>query len=279
VTVRSGGDPGREVDGAPATLSRYLARLRLDRRPVFDVDGFRELHRAHLVHVAFENLDIHLGRPISLDRDDVLAKIVTHGRGGFCYELNSSFAWLLAELGLRVELLQAQVYGDDGALSPPFDHLALRVALDGERYLADVGFGTNFTYPLRLDAPGPQADPVGAFELRPAPGEGSEGADAWDMLQDGRPTYRLDGRPRAIDEFVPMCTYHQTSPDSHFTQGPVCTRLRPDGGRVTLAGATLIETAADGTRTEHRLDRQALEAAYARHFGYGPPLVPQAPAG
>ncbi len=262
------------ADHAAALVERYFSRLRTLPRAEIDVQVLGNLHRAHLENIAFENLDIHLGRPIELETDAVLAKLVRAGRGGFCYELNSAFAWLLRTRGVDVDLLQAQVYNADGTLAPPFDHLVLRVAIDGEPHLADVGFGDNFVYPLRLDHAGPQHDPAGAFELRPVKGE--NGADVWDLIRDGRPAYRLDGRARSIDEFGPMSTFQQTSPDSHFTQGTVCTRLTVAGGRVTIAGADLIVTSPDGTRDKHRLDRPALEAAYAEQFGYPSSVVPAA---
>jgi N-hydroxyarylamine O-acetyltransferase len=251
----------------------YLRRLRVGvANAPPDRTALGDLHRAHLVHVPFENLDIHLERPIDLATHAVLHKVVTQGRGGFCYELNSAFAWLLGRLGLDVDLLQAQVYGGDGALGPAFDHLALRVSLGGDRFVADVGFGAHSTHPLLLDARGPQTDPAGTFEVRAA--TAADGDESWDVLQDEQPVYRVDGRRRRLTEFEPMCRFHQTSPDSHFTRGAVCTCLRSDGGRVTISGSTLIVTSPDGERTQQRLDRAALEAAYAEHFGYGPPLVP-----
>ncbi|AUX46280.1 acetyltransferase [Sorangium cellulosum] len=258
-------------------FERYLSRLRLAAPPPPTERGLRDLHLAHLVHVPFENLDIHLGRPIDLAPQAVLGKVVTQGRGGFCYELNSAFAWLLERCGMHVELLQARVYKPDGSLGPPFDHLALRVTLGGERFLADVGFGASAWHPLRLDAAGPQSDPGGVFELRPVESEAGRAAGAvetWDLRRDGRAAYRLDGGTRKLDEFESMCVYHQTSPESHFTRRPLCTRLLADGGRVTITGSTLLMTAPDGTRAEQQLDRPALEAAYAEHFGFAPPLVP-----
>ena len=258
-------------------FERYLLHLSMAEPPPPTERGLRDLHLAHLVHVPFENLDIHLRRPIDLAPQAVLGKIVTQGRGGFCYELNSAFACLLEQCGMDVDLLQARVYTADGLLGPPFDHLALRVTLGGERFLADVGFGASSWYPIRLDAAGPQPDPGGVFELRPVANGADRIADAdetWDLHHDGRAVYRLDGRTRRLDEFEPMCLFHQTSPDSHFTRKSICTRLLADGGRVTISGSALITTASDGTRAEQQLDRPALEAAYAEHFGFTPSLVP-----
>ena len=98
----------------------------------------RTLHQAHLFAVPFENLSIHYGQPIVLDDAALYDKIVTRRRGGFCYELNGLFAWLLRGLGYEVSLLSAEVARAAGGFNPPFDHLTLRVhGLDGADWLAD----------------------------------------------------------------------------------------------------------------------------------------------
>src|SRR5689334_21580804 len=94
--------------------------------------NLRDLHRAHRVAVPFENLDIHVGRPIVLDQDALFDKIVTRRRGGFCYELNGLFAVLLRALGFDVALLSAGVARADGGFGPEFDHLTLLVRVPAE---------------------------------------------------------------------------------------------------------------------------------------------------
>src|SRR2546428_5323302 len=86
---------------APA-LAAYLDRIGAERPAVLDAAALRGLHLAHQTAVPFENLSIHLGEPISLGEDDLIAKIVTRRRGGFCYELNGAFALLLESLGAQV---------------------------------------------------------------------------------------------------------------------------------------------------------------------------------
>ena len=88
------------------------------------------LHCRHLETVPFENLDISRSRPIVLDENRIVHKVVEEHRGGFCYELNSAFGALLRALGFQVTLLSGRVARADGSDSPEFDHLALRVDLD-----------------------------------------------------------------------------------------------------------------------------------------------------
>jgi N-hydroxyarylamine O-acetyltransferase len=253
------------------TLDAYLHRIGAERPAVLDETALAGLHRAHLLTVPFENLSIHLGEPISLAEPDLISKIVTGRRGGFCYELNGAFALLLEALGADVARVAARVYGD-GRLGPPFDHLALVVRLpagDG-RWLADVGFGSHTTYPLRYDSRHEQPDPGGRFLL----------ADVMDgdvdVLRDGEPQYRVEPRERALADFIPTCWWQQTAPQSHFRVSTICSRLTPDG-RITVSGRTLIETSG-GVRTEQHLRTgDAALAAYRDHFGITLDQVPAAP--
>jgi N-hydroxyarylamine O-acetyltransferase len=249
-------------------VADYLDRIEVRRPPVLDAQALRDLHRAHQVAVPFENLSIHLAEPISLAADDLIAKIVYRRRGGFCYELNGTFALLLTELGGRVERLAARVYSEDG-LSPPFDHLALLVRLpDGSGpWLADVGFGSHSDYPLQFDNRAEQHDRAGVFVLADA-----DAGDV-DVVKDGAPQYRIERRERSLDEFVPTCWWQQTAPDSFFTQGTICSRLTADG-RISIANRTLITTSG-AERTEEQLESDDdLLAAYRDHFGISLELVP-----
>src|SRR3989454_11031019 len=135
----------------------YLERIGYGGRTRPSPDVLRRLHKKHLLSIPFENLDIHVGRPIILSEDAFYEKLITHRRGGFCYELNGSFAALLTSLGFKVRMLSARVARKDGGFTPEFDHMTLLVAMKG-RWLADVGFGESFTEPKSLDFQGPQTD-------------------------------------------------------------------------------------------------------------------------
>ncbi|MBB5853210.1 arylamine N-acetyltransferase [Amycolatopsis umgeniensis] len=250
-------------------VAAYLDRLGLDRPATADVAALRVLQERHLAVVPFENLSIHLGEPIVLDTEVLFDKIVRRRRGGFCYELNGLFTALLRELGFDATLKAAKVFRPDGTLGPPFDHAAIRVELD-EPWLSDVGFGSFSRFPLRLSATEAQADPDGEYLILDAP------YGDIDILQDGRPQYRLEQRSRTLDEFVPTSFWQSTSPDSHFTRGPACS-LPGKYGRVTLAGDKLTVTT-HGVREETRLssDQEILDA-YRKEFGIELVRVPVRP--
>ncbi|CAL9412728.1 arylamine N-acetyltransferase [Streptomyces sp. NPDC050585] len=251
----------------PERVDAYLRRIGAARPARPTEDALRELQMRHLTSVPFENLSIHLGEDIVLDESALVGKVVDRRRGGFCYELNGAFAALLRALGYEVELLQARVYGDDGRLGIPYDHLALRVRAEdggGRAWLVDVGFGDHSTFPLDLDARDEQKDPAGVFRI--AECSAPDAAGDLDVVRDGTACFRLERRPRVLADFTAGAWWHRTSPESHFTRGPLASLLT-DGGRVTLSGRRLITTR-DGAREERRLDDDAeLLAAYRDHFG------------
>src|SRR5438309_2806247 len=162
-------------------VTSYLSRIAYRGPHDVSAETLRELHRAHLLAVPFENLDILVGRTIILDEQKVIHKIVEERRGGICYELNGAFCALLRALGFEVSMLSAGVAREEGGFDPPFDHMALLVQLE-EQWLADVGFGDSFREPLLLDHRSEQVQKEGAYQLLEA-GENlilqrSEG-DSW----------------------------------------------------------------------------------------------------
>ena len=259
-------------------IAAYFDRIRYTGPVAPRTMTLRALHRHHMLAVPFENLDIGLGREIVLDPDRFVKKIVQHRRGGFCYELNGAFAFLLMGLGFSVKLLSVRVADRKGALSHEFDHLALYVDAGAARsqeacrmpglvprgWLVDVGFGDNFLEPLRFANGLEQQDAAGRFRL-------VHERERWrlerrDDAGEWRVQYDFLLKPRRLSEFADMCRYHQTSRDSHFTRNRICSLATPNG-RITVSGMRLI-VRANGARQEQVLTTQAeLHRALHQHFG------------
>jgi N-hydroxyarylamine O-acetyltransferase len=253
-------------------LDRYLSRIGYvgPREP--GQQALRQLHRAHLFSIPFENLSVIWGEPIVLDDVAHYWKIVESRRGGFCYEQNGLFAWALREMGYQVEILSAAVWS---ALNPPpgygpdFSHMLLKVTLQDD-WIVDVGFGDSFLNPLLL-RPGLQQlegsrafriDQVGPFYIL--------------MMRrfDGKWTerYRFTLEPRSVGAFSEMCQFHQTSPHSPFTQRRICSLARPDG-RITLAGDDWIESQSDGMEVHRALeDEDEARQLLFEQFGINTPM-------
>jgi len=219
------------------------------------------LHRAHLLSVPFENLDIPLGHRIELDRASFYDKIVRRGRGGFCYELNGLFAWLLEQVGFRVTLLSGRVYEGERP-GPEFDHMTLLVEME-ERMIADVGFGDSFIEPLKL-GPGEQIQRGVTYRL--------SGSDAGRVVERRRagdrwePQYAFTLTPRRLEEFAAMCHHQQTSPDSVFTRKSVCSLATRDG-RITLADGRLIVTSGRDRQERQVKGEEEYRALLKSRFG------------
>jgi N-hydroxyarylamine O-acetyltransferase len=246
-------------------IKAYLERITYHGSLAPTAQTLKELQVAHLLAVPFENLSIHSGESIVLDDDALFDKVVVRRRGGFCYELNGLFAALLRGLGFNVATLSARVGNAAGVFGPDFDHMALMVSL-GERWLADVGFGDTFREPLRIDDLNVQAQGGRAYRivfdgeyliLKERTTEGGE----W------KAQYRFDLQAHQYADYAEMCHYHQTSPESHFTQGRICSRATPEG-RVTLSDMRFIATTMDGGRQERMVTNEEEYAAILREqFG------------
>jgi N-hydroxyarylamine O-acetyltransferase len=223
-------------------IQTYLARIQYFTPIKPDVQTLQGLHIAHMQNVPFENLDIGLKRPILLTEEALWNKIVIQKRGGFCYELNGLFAWLLKQIGFQVTYLNARVYNRAGELGIDFDHLALLVSIPNEptHWLADVGFGDSFNEPLSFGERGEQRQGLRAYRLE----QTAAGFITWQKNYDGswERQYFFDLQPRTFPtDYEATCSYHQTSPESSFTRGSIISRATPDG-RVSLEDEHLILT-------------------------------------
>lgn len=219
----------------------YLRRIQYHGAVAPTQSTLYAMQTAHLLTVPFENLDIHLRRPLSLKEDDLYLKIVTRRRGGFCYELNGLFAGLLRAVGFEVTLLSARCINADDSLTPEYDHLALLVQApdDPDRYLADVGYGDFAIEPLSMAEAGWQLQADQAFKL-------DRSGEFWKVFRrehDGHiePQYAFKLQAREYDEFAGMFNYHQTSPESSFTRRRICS-LATLTGRITLSDLNFIVT-------------------------------------
>ena len=215
----------------------YLRRLQLAGEPGLNAVGLRKLQERHLLTVPFENLDIVVGKSLSLELEDILAKIVDRRRGGLCYELNAAFCWLLRSLGFEVKILSARVANSAGEWSIPFDHMCLEVRLE-KSWLVDVGFGDGFVHPLDLDDGNEIKQRGGIFQL-------VDDADAKILQRYDRsamkfmPLYRFGRESCRLEDFREACRHHETAEDSKFRKSSLVMMAAPDG-RIMLSDEMLV---------------------------------------
>lgn len=242
----------------------YLARIKYEGPLIPSVETLRGLHRAHVMTVPFENLDIHLGRSISLDPADLFRKIVVERRGGYCFELNGLFALLLEELGFGVTRLAARVSsGAEGVR--PRSHQLLMLKMGESAWIVDVGFGgQGLLEPLRL-AIGQEAR-QGRERFRLVTGERDEY-----LLQGERDGAWTDLYSFGLDPCLPVDYlfanyYHSHSPDSLFMQQRICTMPTPDG-RASLIDNVLRVRGLGGTQELQITSDEGRTRLLREHFG------------
>ena len=240
-------------------LKAYFGRIGYVGEPRADLATLCALHRAHLLAIPYENLDIQLGRPVGLDPGAAFDKIVTRGRGGWCYEMNALFAAVLEEIGFKVTRVAGAVMREAMGDIVLGNHLVLLVSVDGEPWIADVGLGDGSLDPFVLRA-GPFSVAGYRFGL-------SRLDRMWWRFQN-----HDQGSARSFD-FIPEpslpgvlaahCEWQQTAPESTFVlnlvvqrftgdeilqlHGRVLRALRPDSRRERV-----LDSADDLVRVLHR---------------------------
>lgn len=242
-------------------LQAYLDRIGFTGLPAPDLATLARIQRGHLEHIPYENLDVQLRRPVTVEPRDAFAKLVTAARGGWCYEMNGLFGWALERIGFRVMRMTGAVLRAERGDSAIGNHLALTVDLD-EPYLVDVGLGDGPSEPIPLRE--------GRYRQvwRTVRLERLEG-DWWRFHNHGLAfagSFDFRRQPADWDLLARQCQWLQTDPHSRFVQNLVCLRHRPDGV-TALVGRVLKTVDAEGSR-DHILETPEAHAeALVTQFG------------
>ncbi len=237
----------------------YLARIGYPEsaqvKPTLDT--LHALHAAHNRSIPFENLDPVLGTPVAdLGAPALTDKLVGRRRGGYCYEQNGLFGYVLEDLGYRVDRLAGRVIWMSGldALPPEWDapipaltHNVLAVTVPGERdrFLADVGFGgQTLSSPIRLQAGPVQQTRHEPYRLVDA-GPGALRLEA-KIRGAWQPLYVFGTEPQRRTDLEVGSWYVSTHPESIFVVG-LSVALVTDEARWNLRGRDLAVHADGGT--------------------------------
>lgn len=248
-------------------LDAYFARVGYSgpREPTLPV--LHALTAAHSTAIPFENLDVLLGRPISLAPAALMQKLVHDRRGGYCFEQNGLFLWILEALGFRVTPLSARArWQRTRDMIPPRTHLFVRVELGDESWLTDVGIGAiSLTSAIRLDT---EAEQSTLHEPRRIVREGTRlfhqarlGAEWADVSE-----FTLEEMPLIDRELGNW--YTSAHPQSHFKGRLMVARAAPQGSRISLLNDELCFRRSDGQAEKKTItSREELRVVLAENFG------------
>jgi len=247
----------------PFDLSAYLERIGFLGELEPTLATLMSVHRAHLAAIPFENIDVRLGRPIGLDLLSLQAKLVAGLRGGYCFEQNTLFAAALDALGFEVATLEARVRPPGATATLPRTHMVLQAIVNGQAWLADVGFGGDGPLdPVLLD--GTLCETLdGSYRIDREHESTLVLRRSW--RGSWRDLYAFSEIPALPVDFEMANYFTSTHPQSRFVRTLTVQRSRPEQRQI-LRGR--IYTVRRGTReVEREISPSELPALLAQEFG------------
>lgn len=222
--------------------------------------------QAQLAAIPFENVDSYTGRVPELAPEALVAKLVTGGRGGYCFEQNRLLWSILEACGFGVRALSARVlWRRPPGQVMPRTHMLLAVEVEGAPRLVDAGFGgLAVTAPLVFEPGAVQRGGDVDFRL-------DRDGDDWTLSTrvgaDWEPMYRFDLQSQHPSDYDAANWYVATHPASPFTSVLMAARTLPDR-RLALRDREYTQRFRDG-RTERTLlpDGRATVDVLVRDFG------------
>jgi len=241
-------------------VQAYFDRIGFSGRARPDLATLTALHRGHLRAIPYENLDVQLGRPMTLDPAAAFDKLVTRRRGGWCYEMNGLLGAVLQEIGFSVTRMSGSVARGERDDRPLGNHLVLRVELD-QPYIADVGFGDGILEPFPMTF---QAHECAGYRFRLENLDG-EWLRFHNHANGGAPYFDFTQAPASPDQLNATCRWLSTSPESIFVQTALAFRHTPDG-IVSLLGRAHRRIRPDGKETRLLNSAEEFVAVLKRDF-------------
>jgi N-hydroxyarylamine O-acetyltransferase len=209
-------------------LQAYFDRIGFSGPARPDLATLRALHRGHAFAIPYENLDVQLGRSVTIEPADAFEKLVRGRRGGWCYEMNGLLGAALDAIGFKVTRLAGGVHRATFGEVMVGNHLVLLVDLDGEPWIADVGFGDGPREPFPLRE-GPIVSEGFPYRLERL-------SDGWWRLHNypggGAPHFDFQTAPADPALLAAKCHELQTSPQSTFVLNAIAQRHAP--GEIRL---------------------------------------------
>ncbi len=249
-------------------LDAYFARIAYHgpRAPTLAV--LHAITAAHAQSIPFENLDVLVGRPIHVEIEAIVPKLVTARRGGYCFEQNALLLHVLGRLGFVAAPLSARIrLQRPRDFIPPRTHLFVRVDLEGEVWVTDVGAGSaSLTSALRWDDRGEEQ--ATTHEPRRIVRENDRWFHQVRYGSEWQDVCEFTGEEMPLIDRVLANWYTSAHPDSSFRARLTVARALPEGRRLTILNRDFTVRERDG-RGETRTTASAEEllAVLTESFG------------
>ena len=251
------------MNAANFTLEKYFSRIAYNGSINTDIATLAEIMLCQLFSVPFENLDIQAGKIVSLIPEEIVEKILSRKRGGYCYEVNGLFAMALLKLGVPYTFIAAlpMIY----SVRRPKTHMAIVAVVDGEKWLFDLGFGSGgIRKPMRLNLLDVEImEDSDSFMLSRT----EENRYLLKALVEGQwaDQYEFDLYPQEWIDFVPANHLNSTHPDAIFVK-KLLVVLHNQSGKDILIGDTL-KTIVNGKTTKQFISQENRTSVLAGKFG------------
>ncbi len=228
-----------------------------------DTERLRRVHRAHITHIPFEDIDVYNGRILSLKPEALEQKLVTEKRGGYCFEMNGLFCEAVRAMGISIYGVQARVAQAPGRFGSHSHRMNIAEA-DGVRYVCDVGFGGDcFTVPLKLEIGLEQTDYGCTYRIMP----GKQVQYTVQLQKDGEFSDILgfDDIPAIPEDFEMGNFFTNCHPTSGFKSFLMLNRFT-ENGRVSMFNLQLTVTEGQQV-TRRQVSWDELPGVLQQYFG------------
>ena len=239
-------------------IDLYLLKLGLkNQKP--SLAFLNEIISAHQKIISFNNLEVffHRRQILNLELETLFQKIIIRGEGGYCFENNKVFFYLLQELGFNVAPKAARVlYNKTGDI--PRTHRTTIITIDNKKFLADVGFG-RYTPPRGIDLYSDNKDHHHIIKKD----------DVYNLNYNNGDTnislYSFDDCQYQESDFALANYFTNTHPDSNFLKSLMVTKR--DGESIELINNTIYSKIDNNERLDFTISNQEDFQIYLKKFG------------
>jgi N-hydroxyarylamine O-acetyltransferase len=159
----------------------------------------------------------------------------------------------------------------------PFEHMALVVELEEEKWLVDVGYGDFSLKPLAIRPGEIQNDGRTTYQIIQKIVDGEEylAVAKWKPRKKAfKDEYIFTLTPRVLQEFAAMNHFHQTSSESHFSRSLICS-LPTSEGRISIINNKFM-ISENGDRQVKAILNEGHRAVILKEYFYGVDLPQEA---